>query len=71
MLSGSDGDNLKDFLNQRIDVSYAKSKGSSKAQAKLNLGNIRKGSDFQEDFLANYEDFSESWREACRKMQRF
>ena len=27
--------------------------------------------DFQDDFLAKYDEFSESWREACRKMQRF
>jgi hypothetical protein len=27
--------------------------------------------DFQDDFMDKYDEFSESWREACRKMQRF
>lgn len=26
--------------------------------------------DFQQDFLANYNEFSESWRDAVNKMQR-
>lgn len=27
--------------------------------------------DFQDDFMDKYDEFSESWREACKKMQRF
>jgi hypothetical protein len=44
--------------------------GGKKAGA-LDFSRIKRGSDFQEDFLAKYDEFSESWREGCRKMQRF
>lgn len=38
----------------------------------LNLSKVAEGKpDFQDDFLAKYDEFSESWREGVRKMQRF
>ena len=27
--------------------------------------------DFQDEFMQHYDEFSESWRAACRKMKRF
>ena len=26
--------------------------------------------DFQDDFMANFDEFSESWREACKHMRK-
>ena len=26
--------------------------------------------DFQDEFMANYDEFSESWRDACKHMRR-
>ena len=38
----------------------------------LNMGKVnRKEADFQDEFLAKYDEFSESWRAAVKKMQRF
>ena len=64
---------LEDFLNQRIDFSKGKTKVENKKAARLDFSRIHqnRGSDFQEDFLSKYDEFSESWREGCRKMQRF
>ena len=28
------------------------------------------GRDFQDDFMANFDEFSESWREACKHMRK-
>lgn len=41
-----------------------------KKQQKPNLEKI-KHKDFQDEFMENYEDFSESWREQIQREKRF
>jgi hypothetical protein len=37
----------------------------------LKFDELNKKTDFQDDFLAKYEEFSESWRAEVNKMKRF
>ena len=32
--------------------------------------NKEQGTDFQDDFMAKFDEFSESWREACKHMRK-
>ena len=37
----------------------------------LNLAAVKEGDQcFQDDFMAKYDEFSESWRKACDQMRR-
>ncbi len=35
------------------------------------MGKARKHMNFQDEFMSNYENFSESWRDQIRKERRF
>ena len=37
----------------------------------MKFDELNKKTDFQDDFLAKYEEFSESWRAEVNKMKRF
>lgn len=75
-------ENLSDFQVEEIEKSSQNQKTfkspdfNIKHQQKqitaLNFDDFKgQKTDFQDDFMAKYDEFSESWREACKKMQRF
>ena len=45
--------------------------GGANGGVGLNLQAVKKNkTDFQDDFMAKYDEFSESWRKACDEMRR-
>ena len=81
--SGYDGPNIKDhihninsFLNSEINLQgnggAQQDRPPIKATMNLKIADVGNSkTDFQDDFLSKYDEFSESWREGVRQMKRF